>query len=172
MSWVMTYSGVKFDLFKPKIDQVRLIDIAHSLANQCRFNGHCDRFYSVAEHSVYVSYFAGAEGLMHDAAEAYIGDITGPLKQFIREKTDLIEYTEHYILKLIFEKFCLKWPISDLVWDYDLRMCLTEGRALGFDTSEWEIDHVAPIEIGSLSCMKPSDAKNAFLSRAGYFRIQ
>jgi len=166
MSWIMTYTGEKFDVFSPKKEQIHLIDIAHSLANQCRFNGHCKQFYSIAEHSVYVSYFADAEGLMHDAAEAYIGDITRPIKQFIRIKTFLLEQIERNILEKVFEKFRLQWPVSEDVWEYDTRLCLTEGNLLGFDTSEWEMSHVKPLCINFLPCYDPEKAKELFLARA------
>jgi hypothetical protein len=65
-------------------------DIAHSLALTCRFNGHTREFYSVAQHSVLVSHLLESDrhpcpelallGLLHDATEAYVGDMVRPLK--------------------------------------------------------------------------------------------
>src|ERR1035437_8999101 len=53
-AWIQTYSGRRFCPLSPNPDAIVLQDIAHSLAMQCRFNGHCKKFYSVAQHSVYV----------------------------------------------------------------------------------------------------------------------
>jgi len=90
--WIETMSGTRVDLPVPRADQVKIDDIAYSLAGQCRFNGHCRQWYSVAEHSVHVSECLrrhGAQprlrllGLLHDAAEAYIGDVVSPVKALL-----------------------------------------------------------------------------------------
>lgn len=97
MSWVQTYTGLRFDLLNPTPDMVDIRDIAHALSNQCRFNGHCRAFYSVAQHSMHVSWMASAStepvmtreetliGLLHDATEAYVGDMVRPLKDLLPE---------------------------------------------------------------------------------------
>lgn len=83
-AWTQTFTGKQFTPYAPQADQIEIEDIAHSLALQCRFNGHIKRFYSVAEHSVYVSYLvspvARLKALLHDAPEAWIGDMVAPLK--------------------------------------------------------------------------------------------
>lgn len=85
MTFIITRSGVRFDVLNPRPEDVRLDDIAHSLSHLCRFVGHTDRFYSVAEHSVLVSQLCDDEaavfGLLHDAAEAYVGDLASPVKR-------------------------------------------------------------------------------------------
>ena len=53
--WILTYSGIEFWPLDPRPEDVRIEDIAHALSMQCRFAGHCDRFYSVAEHSIRVA---------------------------------------------------------------------------------------------------------------------
>src|ERR1700734_2059257 len=81
---IMLHSGAWFDFAAPHSSRFTIEDIAHGLANICRYSGQCNRFYSVAEHSVLVSEIAVGfelEALMHDAAEAFLGDITRPLKQ-------------------------------------------------------------------------------------------
>jgi len=93
VSMLVTYSGRQVDLMAPSPKQLDIGDIAHALALQCRYNGHTERFYSVAEHSLLVADLVEAEvrgrpdaaqtvrtALLHDAAEAYLGDIVSPLK--------------------------------------------------------------------------------------------
>jgi|GEM_PF-2522502 len=81
---VQTYSGVLFDIEEPNPERVHVLDIAHGLAMQCRFNGATRQFYSVAQHSVLVSYLVAPEHALHalldDAHEAYLGDLVTPLQ--------------------------------------------------------------------------------------------
>ena len=78
-SSVNLFSGIVIDPFDPCPGLIRIADIAHALSMLCRFNGHCRHFYSVAEHSVRVAARCPKglrlEGLLHDAVEAYLGDV-------------------------------------------------------------------------------------------------
>lgn len=87
-AWIQTFSGIAWNLEAPRADDVRLVDIAHALARICRFTGHTrgDRIYSVAQHSVLVATYVELQhpelylaALLHDAHEAYLGDISRPL---------------------------------------------------------------------------------------------
>lgn len=87
--WIQTFSGKKFDPLDPKPEDIDIEDIATALSNICRYGGHVSRFMSVAEHSYLVSLRVQELGgdlydqkwaLLHDASEAYIGDIVRPLK--------------------------------------------------------------------------------------------
>lgn len=84
--FIMTVSGKKIHFLNPDPTTIDIEDIAYSLANQCRFNGHVP-FYTVAEHSVAVASRLPPEqqlaGLLHDASEAYLSDIPSPIKQFL-----------------------------------------------------------------------------------------
>jgi len=81
---IETRSGIAFDVIHPVATNVRITDIAHALSNNCRYNGMCAEFYSVAQHSVIVSHLVDPlyafAALMHDAAEAYISDLCRPAK--------------------------------------------------------------------------------------------
>src|ERR671915_2336886 len=87
--YLQTISGRWVNPFDPDPEQLDIGDITRALANQCRFGGHCRVFYSVAQHSVIVSELVEERGgdaqdafaaLMHDATEAYLGDMPHPLK--------------------------------------------------------------------------------------------
>lgn len=87
---IITYTGKHVDPFDIRTTDVCIEDIAHSLSLQCRFNGHCKRFYSVAEHCINVAEYLQERfntgslslcGLLHDAAETYIGDVVRPIKR-------------------------------------------------------------------------------------------
>lgn len=94
MTWIQTRSGLAFDLLSPKEDQVCLADIAWAIGRIARYTGHGLRHCSVAEHSVRCSDIAerrhGPEAawaaLMHDAHEAYVGDVARPLKEAMRRR--------------------------------------------------------------------------------------
>lgn len=89
MTWMLTHSGRKMDLAAPASHAVHTSDISHALGNLCRFGGHTRSFYSVAQHSVLVATLLPDElklaGLLHDAAEAYLGDVIQPLKLLLKE---------------------------------------------------------------------------------------
>lgn len=102
MSWILTATGAQFDLELAFADSMSLLDVAHALALVNRFNGHTSRPYSVAEHSIHVCQImehdlhvthpaALMAGLLHDAHEAYIGDMATPLKHAIGEPWHAIE---------------------------------------------------------------------------------
>ncbi len=82
--WFQTVSGRVFWPFDPRPEDVTLEDVAHALAMECRFGNHTPTFYSVAQHSVLVSRLVAPSiamyGLLHDAHEAYMGDMTRPVK--------------------------------------------------------------------------------------------
>lgn len=85
--WMQTFTGLQYWPLDPRADEVSVYDIAHHLAMICRYCGACRRHYSVAEHSVYVSYLVpdalALPALFHDAAEAYCNDIVRPVKRHL-----------------------------------------------------------------------------------------
>lgn len=91
MTWIQTFSGRKFSLVDPQPEDVCIEDVIAALTNICRFNGHCREFYSVAQHCLEVANEVSVpfryEALLHDAPEAYYGDITRPQKIVYRTMT-------------------------------------------------------------------------------------
>ncbi|MDT3722969.1 hypothetical protein [Pseudomonas oryzihabitans] len=87
MSWIRTATGRHLDLTGSTAVDIDPLDLARGLARACRFAGQCDAFYSVAQHCVLASLHVPSEhalhALLHDAAEAYLGDLTGPLKRLL-----------------------------------------------------------------------------------------
>lgn len=84
---ILTRQGRFFDYRAPDEHAFDIEEIAHALANLCRFTGHTSSFYSVAQHSVLVADLAPPqhrrEALLHDAHEAYVGDVNSPLKSLL-----------------------------------------------------------------------------------------
>lgn len=111
---LITYTGRIFDLEVFDADAIVIEDIAQALSNSCRFNGHCSKFYSIAEHSVRASYICSdiSRGhlLMHDSSEAYMGDVVTPLKVMMPWYIE----KENELLGIIFDKFC-KIPYNESI---------------------------------------------------------
>lgn len=117
--YLSTFTGKKFHPFDPKPDQICIEDIAHGLSLLCRFAGQCPNFFSVAEHCIYVANrlpnVLKLEGLLHDAAEAYLADIPRPLK------VGLPEYyaVEARVEEVIAQKFDMAFPLPAEVKNAD-----------------------------------------------------
>jgi hypothetical protein len=101
MSFIETHSGLQFTLENP---QFNITDIAHSLSLLCRYNGHCKQFYSVAQHSLMVSYLMEElnlgdplQGLLHDATEAYLSDVPKPFKAYLPDWQNVDTRLEAYL---------------------------------------------------------------------------
>jgi hypothetical protein len=134
-----TYTGKKFYIKSPRLQDIDIIDIAHSLALQCRFRGHCRTFYSVAEHSIRVADILPPElrlaGLLHDAAEAYVGDMIRGQKESIPS----FRKVEKDILDLIYIKFTVPTKLIGNRWikEADDILTATEGRDLMSNIDDW-----------------------------------
>ena len=139
MSWITTHSGRQFDLVNPTAAMIAPNDIAHALGNLCRFNGHTRTHYSVAQHSMIVCNLVPAEhqlvALLRNATEAYIGDMTRPLKAIM----PTFSIIETLIWKAICDRFDLEPTLPECVVHADLVALATERRDLMTDQlSEWE----------------------------------
>lgn len=148
-TWIQTHSGKKFDYVNPTAEMIDLKDIARVLARIPRFMAHSNMLITVAEHSMYVCdnmpEHLKLEGLMHDAAEAYTGDIPAPLKRLLGESFKSIE---RRIEKAIAERFGLSYPWAPEIKRMDLHALYCEathlfaGRKM-FD--EWHTTFRQPI---------------------------
>lgn len=113
-----THSGLLFDLVNPDYSHVNVEDIAFGLSRQMRFNGHTKFPYSVAQHSMFVAELMPAElaayGLVHDAHEAYMGDITSPVKSAMAELGgyEAITKLDDILSAATHAHFGLQWPLS------------------------------------------------------------
>lgn len=128
--WITTFSHKKFHFLNPSDDEICIEDIAHALSNLCRFNGHCQKFRSVASHSIDVATICPPHlkiyGLMHDAAEAYVCDIPRPVKPFLSNYSDI----EHNIMEAISRKFGLNIDWFSGVHEYDMAILAAEAGQL------------------------------------------
>ncbi|MDE3023094.1 MAG: hypothetical protein KGI54_14810 [Pseudomonadota bacterium] len=174
-NWIETSSGEKVQFLEPKPEQIKIKDIAHSLANQCRYNGHCHGFFSVAEHSVNVAMQLPDElkltGLLHDASEAYLSDIPSPVKQFLPD----YQIIETRLEEVIAQKFGLTYPYPTEVKLADIAALSTEANYLlksqGDDWLIWEHFGGRPPINNKYKpqCLPPIYAYNVFL--AYYYKL-
>lgn len=127
---ITTYTGKDVDPFDFQPDDISIIDIAHSLSCVNRFGGHAIRPINVAQHSVFVSRLCSREnklqGLLHDASEAYLGDITRWLKR--SEVFHKYRSLETYVQAVIFKKYGCPLEMNREVIDADNLMVRFEGR--------------------------------------------
>lgn len=153
---IETYSGISANILDLQDNHIDLEDIAVSLGNICRYNGHLPKFYSVAEHSCHVANWlldSGHDhktvltGLLHDASEAYVGDMVRPLKRH-PEFGAYHQKVEEEIAQKISAKFGAHFPFPDAVHEADKQIYI------------WEVKNV---RTGQHTGLKPDDATELFL---------
>lgn len=139
-------SRKRMDPLHPIVDDIDVNDIAHALARQVRYNGHVGGFLSVARHSLWVSRrleVLGASwliqqlGLLHDAAEAYLGDMVRPLKHG-PEIGKAYLAAEAKLEEVIAQKFELPWPHPACIHEADNHVLLE--MELGGPEYRWTWD--------------------------------
>lgn len=162
---ILLHSGSYFDFVAPEQCTFTIEDIAHALSNLCRFAGHCGNFYSVAQHSVHVSGIVGKEhayaGLMHDAAEAFTGDIPKPLKMLLPEFLAIEDRVE----REVFGRFNVPHPFPEAVKEADMVMLATEQRQLMRNRDDWDYTRGRTPLAMKLPHWYPEEAEMHFLRR-------
>ena len=134
-SSILTSTGKWFDILRPDPSLIDLRDIASALSKLCRFGGHCQQFYSVAEHSILAAKMMRQRNggnpalirwaLLHDASEAYVVDIPRPAKRQLTEYMKI----EDAIQRAVADRFGLQWPIPQEVHEVDHDILSLELRA-------------------------------------------
>jgi hypothetical protein len=124
-------------------DQIVPMDIARSLSKIQRFNGHLDFDWSVLQHSFLVADVVAnfdpalwRAALLHDAAEAYCGDVVQPVKALVPEVKDRVEAP---IARAIERRFGVVL-CHRLIKQADLCACWYEANAGGLDPESWSWD--------------------------------
>lgn len=195
---IQTASGKFVSLTDPRPEDIVLADIARALSNLSRFTGHVG-FYSVAEHSVGVAfltemfysreYSGGFEkqafkaGLFHDATEAYVGDVSSPLKSLLPGYQS-IEKRFHEVISAKFSLHVFKVGGADLVKAADLAMLELErqrffgrepdpawpGFLPGFEVTSAELETVSDGALGAFD-REPAAAWNLFVDATGRYGL-
>ena len=133
-SYLMTFSGTKVSVLNPQVSQIHVRDICHALAMQCRYNGQCVKFYSVAEHVIKGAMLLENQKapvpvikawLLHDASEAYVGDVIRPVKMYLPEFKEI----ENVFHNVIYTKYDVD-RYEEEVFSMDNIMCALEKHVL------------------------------------------
>jgi len=138
-NFMTTISGKRINYENPTVEMFDITDIAHSLSNLCRFGGHINRFYSVAQHSVMVSnlvpHHLALAALLHDASEAYLSDIVRPAKRLLPEYKEL----ELKIQNVLEERFAVTFDHEE-IHIADNKALYAEASYFYDDISDWGLD--------------------------------
>lgn len=177
--WLQTYTGRAFSLTAPQASEIEVLDVAHALAMTCRYGGHVHAFYSVAQHCVLVSRAAPEHlafaGLLHDAHEAYLGDLVRDLKRALRLSSCGRSDYDNLAARLDFEieaRFGL--PTGSLssaeIKRYDLVVLATEKRDLMRGHREWAVQRTHEVLPERIVPLDPRAAERLFLER--FFEVR
>jgi hypothetical protein len=163
--FMQTFTARQFWPLDARPDEVHIEDIAHSLSLQCRYAGHCRRFYSVAEHSVLIAnwiWWHGSAadalcGLLHDATEAYLVDMPRPVKRSMHE----YRLHEAALWKVIAARYGLPEVMPDVVHEADNRIIADE--LVNMAPMAWHARHNDPLGV-ELQFWSPEEAEANFLA--------
>lgn len=167
-SLIHTYSGLMVDPLDLQPGDVCIEDIAHALANQCRFSGHTSTFYSVAQHAVLVSRVVPPpfawDALHHDDPEYILQDMAKPLKNH-PSLGQAYRAAERRIERVIGEVFGVTFPVPPAVKEADILLLVTEARDLMHGTDTWAYyNDVVPANF-TITGWSPKAAEKKFMQR-------
>lgn len=163
-----TASGLTFYPLDPRPEEILIEDIAHHLARICRWGGAVERYYSVAEHSVLLAEHFVNSGdidlarwaLLHDAAEAYLGDVVRPLKPYFAE----FKTFESQLERMIWQRFGLVGDLPAEVHAADTAILGDERRQLFKTKADPRLDRPGETGLGlEVVCLPPEHATETFL---------
>lgn len=162
---MQTFTGRQFFPLHPHPEDIDPVDIAHALSLICRYGGHTSRFYSVAEHCVLMSHAVPHHhalwALLHDATEAYVGDMVRPLKHHMPEYREI----EDQLMEVIARRFGLDPVMPPAVKEADNRILLDERAALlKTPPVAWQQDGLEPLGV-DVRGVAPSIAEAAYMRR-------
>lgn len=166
--WIQTFSGRQFFPLEPRVEDVCIEDIAHALSNLCRYAGHVECFYSVAQHSLLVSRVVPREhalrGLLHDAAEAYMVDMPRPIKHSVG--MEFYRAAESRLQSVIYAAFGLSPQEPPCIKLADNQLLRTEQRDLMKPAPvAWQDTREGALQDFLIEPLLPHAAERAFLSR-------
>lgn len=163
--WMQTFTGLQVWPLDMRPEDIVIEDIAHALSMLCRYAGHCENFYSVAEHSVLVAAHMPTRelrmwGLLHDASEAYLVDVPRPIKPHLPG----YKTAEQAVMRAVAERFDLLPRIEPAeVKAADNAILLDEQRQnLKAPPAPWSVEG-EPLGV-RLHCWPPHIAERKFLT--------
>lgn len=173
---IETYGGGYFDFENPRATDIEIIDITRSLSNTCRFAGHIDGFYSVAEHALLVERLVREAGLPddvcyaalhHDSHEAYLGDIVTPLKATLGVAWERLQWRTDLAIcqRLGIDQGLLSHPAVKAA---DAQALLIEAARLKRSHGvgeHWGTKRAARVPSGAVRCFTPYQVEALFLRR-------
>lgn len=170
-AYIATFTKKQFFLLVPRLEDIDIVDIAHALSLQCRWTGHCKFHYSVAQHSYYCSFIGpdkeAFDRLMHDAPEAYIGDLNRPLKHYT-EAGVAYRRQEAIIQKAIAERFGFSVVEPPSVKIADNSMLFAEKKQIMGYTFKEPQEEINQYDVSNgivIESWSPAQAKEMFLKR-------
>jgi len=168
LNWLLTYRGIIYKPFDPRPEDIDILDIAHALSMLCRYTGHTKFFYCVAEHSLHVSHMVpeefAFEALLHDASEAYVGDMSRPVKWGNNGLTAFndLEKLNDIAMRI---RFGLPHEMSPDVKACDSIICRNETDELfGAMPADFRWDVLGDPRV-KIQCWSPNVAEIRFLER-------
>lgn len=170
--FIPTFTGKVFNVEVPSSHDVTIRDIAHSLSMQCRFGGHCQQFYSVAEHSVILSRLVEKKfalcALLHESSHAYIHDVVITLQYLLPGYQEMA----NRIWAMVAKRFHLPSVIPVAIRNADLKLRASEIEYLLLPTTRAWLQGVTPFTLEELGVrhskqlgMLPREAHRQFLAR-------
>jgi hypothetical protein len=154
---ITTFTGKAFNVIHPNVNDIDIIDISHALSCLCRWNGHVQIPYSVAQHSMFVvnnlktnlTYSDNRiflAGLLHDASEAYLSDIARPLKLYFTQYKEI----EDRLMNCIAEKFEFDYPLDSVVKRSDDYALQWEWKKFILTKDNWYLNWAFKLQYSKL----------------------